>query len=411
LASPPSRASAARLVATCFLPFAAGYFFSYFYRTVNAVIGPVLVAQLKLDAAALGLLTSAYFIAFAAFQLPLGVLLDRYGPRRVEAALLVVAAIGAVIFGLAHDVTQLAIGRALIGFGVSSCLMASFKANTLFWPTERLAVANGFILAFGGLGATVATLPVEWLLKVLDWRTMFFLLAGMTLLVSAYIFVAVPERGVRAHGAVGEQIRSVLAILRSATFWRVAPVTVTAQATFLAYQGLWAGPWLRDVAGLSADAAATVMFFVASAIILGYGVGGVIIDRLMRAGVRHSTVLIWGVGVFLLTQVPLVLNVTTGSSALWIIFTLLGTNSILGFSYLTRQFAKEQAGRVNSAMNLLVFVTAFAIQAGVGAVISHFTAPGAPFAPHGYQVALAIFFVLQVAGWLWFVVNRRADDP
>jgi predicted MFS family arabinose efflux permease len=191
----------------------------------------------------------------------------------------------------------------------------------------------------------------------------------------------------------------------------VAPVTVTAQATFLAYQGLWAGPWLRDVAGLSPDAAATVMFFVASAIILGYGVGGVIIDRLMRTGIRHSTVLIWGVGVFLLTQVPLVLNVTTGSSVLWIIFTLLGTNSILGFSYLTRQFAKEQAGRVNSAMNLLVFVTAFAIQAGVGAVISHFTPPDAPFAPRGYQVALAIFFLLQVAGWLWFVMNRRAGDP
>ena len=406
-----SRAGLARLVVTGFLPFAAGYFFSYFYRTVNAVIGPVLVAELKLDAAALGLLTSAYFIAFAAFQLPLGVLLDRYGPRRVEAALLVVAAIGAVIFGLAHDVGQLAIGRALIGFGVSSCLMASFKANTLFWPPERLAVANGFILAFGGLGATVATLPVEYLLKVLDWRTMFFVLAGMTLFVAAYIYVAVPERGVRAHGAVGEQMRSVLAILRSATFWRVAPVTVTAQATFLAYQGLWAGPWLRDVAGLSPDAAATVMFFVASAIILGYGVGGVIIDRLMRTGVRHSTILIWGVGVFLLTQVPLVLNVTTGSSVLWIIFTLLGTNSILGFSYLTRQFAKEQAGRVNSAMNLLVFVTAFAIQAGVGAVISHFTPPGAPFAPQGYQVALAIFFVLQVVGWLWFVMNRRAGDP
>ena len=88
------------------------------------------------------------------------------------------AAIGAVLFGLGDTVTQLTLGRALIGLGVSSCLMASFKANTLFWPPERLAVANGFILAFGGLGATVATLPVEWLLKVTDWRTLFFCLAG-----------------------------------------------------------------------------------------------------------------------------------------------------------------------------------------------------------------------------------------
>jgi MFS family permease len=405
-----SRASLARLVVTGFLPFAAGYFLSYFYRTVNAVIGPVLVSELHLDAAALGLLTSAYFIAFAAFQLPLGVLLDRYGPRRVESVLLLIAAAGAVVFGMAHDVGQLAIGRALIGLGVSSCLMASFKANTLLWPAERLAVANGFILACGGLGATVATLPVEWVLKVADWRTLFFCLSAATVLAAAYIRFAVPERGLGPAGHISEQVRSVGAILGSAQFWRVAPVTVTAQASFLAYQGLWAGPWLRDVAGLSPDAAATVMFFVASAIIVGYGIGGVVADRLMRMGVRHGSLLVWGVALYLMVQVPLVLNVTTGSSVLWVVFTLLGTNSILGFSYLTRQFAKDQAGRVNSAMNLMVFVTAFSIQAGVGAVISHFTPPGAPFSPHGYQVALAIFFVLQVAGWLWFVFTRRRDD-
>lgn len=406
-----TRAGLARLVATCFLPFAAGYFLSYFYRTVNAVIGPVLVTELGLDAAALGLLTSAYFVAFAAFQLPLGVLLDRYGPRRVESALLLVAASGAVIFALAQDVTELAIGRALIGLGVSSCLMASFKANTLFWPPERLAAANGFILSFGGLGATVATLPVEWVLKVADWRTLFFGLAGVTLLAAAYIRFVVPETGGGSPESVGRQIRSVGTILRSRVFWRVAPITVTAQASFLAYQGLWAGPWLRDVAGLSADAAATVMFFIAGAMIIGYGAGGVAADRLMRSGIRHATLLVAGVAVYLLVQIPLVLNVTTGSSLLWIAFALLGTNSILGFSFLTRQFASELAGRVNTAMNLLIFLTAFAIQAGVGTVISHFTPPGQPFSPAGYQAALALFFVLQVAGWLWFIIGRRKDDP
>ena len=165
------------------------------------------------------------------------------------------------------------------------------------------------------------------------------------------------------------------------------------------------------MAGLSADAAATVMFLVAAAMILGYGGGGVVADRLMRSGIRHATLLAVGVAVYLLVQLPLVLNVTTGSSLLWIAFALLGTNSILGFSFLTRQFAREQAGRVNTAMNLLVFLTAFAIQAGVGAVISHFTPAGAPFSPSGYQAALALFFVIQVAGWLWFVITRQKDDP
>jgi predicted MFS family arabinose efflux permease len=406
-----AQASLPRLVATCFLPFAAGYFLSYFYRSVNAVVGPVLVAELGLDAGSLGLLTSAYFMAFATFQLPLGILLDRFGPRRVEAVLLLCAAAGAVLFGLADNVAQLTFGRALIGLGVSSCLMASFKANTLFWPPERLAVANGFILAFGGLGATVATLPVEWLLKVTEWRVLFFGLAGLTVLSSFTIWTAVPERDGGASERLGAQVRALGAILGSARFWRVAPITVTAQAAFLAYQGLWTGPWLRDVAGLSADLAATVMFFVAVAIIVGYGVGGMIADRLMRAGIRHRAILTWSVAIYLVVQVPLALNITTGSSILWIAFSLLGTNSILGFSFLTRQYPAELAGRVNSGMNLLVFLTAFAIQAGVGVVISWFTPPGAPFSPAGYQAAFIVCFGLQIAGWLWFVVNRRAEDP
>lgn len=399
-----------RLIATCFLPFAAGYFLSYLYRTVNAVIGPDLVADLGLDAAGLGLLTSTYFITFALFQLPLGILLDRFGPRRVEASLLLCAAAGSIVFALAGDVSQLALGRALIGLGVSSCLMASFKANVMFWPPQRLAVANGFILGFGGLGATVATLPVEWLIKVTDWRFLFFCLGGLTVAASAFIWSAVPDRGAGTGGHLKDQIRAVGAILGSAKFWTVAPITVTAQASFLAYQGLWAGPWLRDVAGLDRDATATVLFFAAAAMIPGYALGGVVADRLMRKGIRHRTLLASAVSLYLIVQVPLVMNVTTGSAVLWVAFVLLGTGSVLGFSYLTRQFPAEMAGRVNSGMNLLIFLCAFATQAGVGAIISWFTPEGARFSQAGHQAALIIVFAVQVAGWLWFVVKRRPDD-
>lgn len=105
-----------------FLPFAFGYFLSYLYRTVNGVAGPLLSHELGLADADLGLLTSTYFLAFGAAQLPLGLALDRFGPRRVEAGLLLIAALGAVIFAAASSLTELAIGRALIGLGVSACL-------------------------------------------------------------------------------------------------------------------------------------------------------------------------------------------------------------------------------------------------------------------------------------------------
>ena len=125
------------------LPFAAGYFLSYLFRTVNAVIGPQIATELALGDNALGLLTSTYFLAFGAAQLPLGMLLDRFGPRRVEAALLVVAACGAAVFALADGLGGLASGRALIGLGVSACLMASFKAFSQCFPVERHASLTG----------------------------------------------------------------------------------------------------------------------------------------------------------------------------------------------------------------------------------------------------------------------------
>ena len=158
------------ILARVFLPFAAGYFLSYLYRTINAVLSPRLAADLHLNASDLGLLTSVYFLTFAAFQLPLGLLLDRFGPRRVEATLLLFAAAGAGLFALGADHTDLMIGRGLIGLGVSACLMASFKAFVLWFPIARLPAINGWMMAAGGLGALAATAPVELALTLTDWR-------------------------------------------------------------------------------------------------------------------------------------------------------------------------------------------------------------------------------------------------
>ena len=122
---------AMRLVLTALLPFALGYLLSFLFRSINAVSAPAFRADLGLDADTVGLLTSAYFLGFSLSQLPLGIALDRFGPRRCSAVLLVVAAIGSLVFGLAGDLAGLTLGRALIGFGVSVALMAAFKANAV----------------------------------------------------------------------------------------------------------------------------------------------------------------------------------------------------------------------------------------------------------------------------------------
>src|SRR5438874_12949942 len=184
-----------------FCPFAAGYFLSFFFRNVNAIISKDLAAEFSLTPADLGFLTSMYLLAFAAFQLPLGVLLDRYGPRRVVAALLLSAAAGALVFALARDLGTLSLGRALIGLGVSAGLMGAIKAFSLWFPLARLATMNGLIIAIGGIGAMSATAPAQALIGPFGWRALFMGLAVLSAVAAGAIFFLVPEKPLPGQGA------------------------------------------------------------------------------------------------------------------------------------------------------------------------------------------------------------------
>ncbi|MCC5812727.1 MAG: MFS transporter [Ectothiorhodospiraceae bacterium] len=404
--------SLSQLIRLVFLPFATGYFLSYLFRSVNAVISGDLQADAGLTAAQLGLMTSAYFLAFASFQLPLGVLLDRYGPRRVEAWLLLLAAAGSLLFALGQGMAGLTLGRALIGLGVSACLMGSFKAFVLWFPVQRLPLVNGWLLAFGGLGAMVATAPVEWAVGVIGWRWVFVLLGLACLGSAALIGGLVPEKRDESVTtlSVSDQIQALGEIFRSDAFWRVAPIALVSQGTSLAVGGLWAGPWLRDVAGMDRSGVATYLLFIAIAITVGFAAWGTITDRLSRAGVPVRRVAMVGVGATCLITLLIGLQVPVNVLLLWVLFSFFATSGTLMYALLTQQFAGAVAGRVNTALNLMVFLGAFGVQWGIGLVIQFWELPGGVgYDPAGYRVAFLLVSVLQVAAFLWFIRPRRGD--
>jgi MFS family permease len=177
-----------------FIPFAFGYFLSYLFRSVNAVIAPELISEFDLTASQLGLLTSVYFLTFASLQIPIGVFLDRFGSRRVNAALLILASIGAFIFSKADSFQALLLGRAFIGFGVAACLMSSIKIFSQWFPKEKLPEMTGRIMFIGGLGAISATAPIEFALTFTGWREIFGVLCILTILVSAIVFMVAPNK-------------------------------------------------------------------------------------------------------------------------------------------------------------------------------------------------------------------------
>ncbi|HHW78945.1 MAG TPA: MFS transporter [Xanthomonadaceae bacterium] len=398
--------SPAAVVLRIFLPFAAGYFLSYLYRTINAVLSPYLVAELGLSATDLGLLTSVYFLTFAAFQLPLGMLLDRFGPRRVEATLLLFAAAGAGMFAFGGGLVELVVGRGLIGLGVSACLMASFKAFVLWFPAARLPAVNGWVLAAGGLGALAATAPVETALRLTDWRGLFAGLAGLSFAVALCLVLAVPEQ--RRNPAPPDgwraQWRGVGDIFRDRAFWTIAPSSVVSQASFLAVQGLWAGPWLRDVAGLDRTMAADYLFWIAAAMVGGFLGMGQLTYRLSRYGIPPVAVAAGGMALFMFVQLALLFE-WGPLLPLWMSFGFFGTSGVLNYAILTQAFPPALAGRVNTALNLLVFVAAFAGQWGMGAIIDRWPAAGGGYAAPGYRLAFGLALALQLLSWAWLLAK------
>lgn len=402
---PAPRANLLRI----FLPFAIGYFFSYLYRVVNAVIAPDLVADLGLNSGDLGLLTSTYFLTFAAFQLPLGVLLDRFGSRKTEACLLVFAAIGAFVFAKAESVSGLIIGRALIGFGVSACLMAAFTAYVIWFPRERLPLINGVQVAVGGLGALMGTTPVESTLQITDWRGLFTVLAVFTLAAAATIFFVVPDRRVEGMGAgLKDQLRGVVTVFTSPVFWRIAPWAVMSSGTFLAIQTLWAGPWLRDVTGFDRMNVANGLLWVAAAMTVGFALLGAVAERLSRLGIKPLHVAVCGMSVFMVIQTLIILEWTSITLLLWILFGFFGTTGMITYAFLSQSFPAHLAGRVNTGLNLMVFVVAFGGQWGIGEVINLWpTAADGGYAPIAYQAGFGLMLAPQVISALWFMVAKK----
>ena len=389
-----------------FLPFALGYFISYFFRNVNAIIEADLVGDLGFSAASLGLLTSVYFISFASFQLPLGLLLDRFGPRRTESVLLIFAALGALIFSMAESLSGLILGRLLIGFGVSACLMASFKAYVLWFPPDRLPLMNGLQMVAGGLGAMSATVPLRTALEFTDWRGVFLILSGLTLFSALVLWLVYPEKeGSAGPVPMKKQLEGLKTVLTSRPFLAIAPLVMFSQSAQMAIQGLWAKPWLRDVAGLDEAECANHLMWMMAAMMAGFFLLGLLSERLYHARkVSPVTVGVSAMSVFIVLQLLMALGWTAQPMLLMTAFSFFATAGILPYAGLSQIFPKDLSGRVSTSLNLTVFLGAFAVQWGLGEIISLWPTQGKGYAPESYGAAFGSLAASQLFGLLWFIV-------
>lgn len=391
-----------------FLPFAGAYFLSYFFRSANAVIGPELARDLGLSAGDLGLLTSTYLLAFCLAQLPLGMLLDRFGARRVEAALLLFAAAGALLFALADSMAGLATARAIIGLGVSACLMAAFKAFSQWYPPDRQASLTGWMMTSGGLGALAATAPLEALLHLIGWRELFFVLAATTLLSAASLFFGIPEKPAESHAPVdglATQWRGVKTVFASPHFWRFAPLGLAMTGGFMAVQGLWSIVWLMQVNGYSRAEAADHLAAMSFAMLFTYIGIGLLATRLARRGLPPIRLLAGGVGLSIVMLGLITFEVISATPVLWVAYGVCAGFGTLGYSQTAAGFPLQLAGRATTTYNLMVFAGGFGAQWGMGVLIDLLNARGLNGAD-ALRVVFVVLLTLQVVAYGWFLFSR-----
>jgi predicted MFS family arabinose efflux permease len=394
-----------------FLPFALGHFLSSLLRTVNAVLAPTLLTTMALTPAQLGLLTSAFFFAFALAQLPVGVALDRYGPRRVQLVLMSLATLGTLLFGRGQNFTELMCARAIMGVGLGGCFMSAVKAISTWIAPAKLPSVQGYLIAAGGLGAAAATLPIRLALQYTDWRGLFASLAALVAIVGLLIFLLAPE-GRRGAPRKPMTLGVLLDVYRDPGFRDTISLMLVPHAVFFGVQGLWVGKWLSDVAGLSDAEVAYLLYLSMAAVIFGAIGVGMLTEWAGRRGVAPLQVAGLGVALFVAVQGAMLLGGAGAARQLPVLFSLFGTITGLEYAIVAQRMPAALTGRAATCLNLLIFVGAFVVQAGFGLILGCWS-PNLlhQYPPQAYQAAFAVLIALQLPGLIGYFLRRRRAAP
>ncbi len=268
-----------------FFVLAGMFFFSYLYRTAPAVIAPYLSQEFSLGAERLGLLSSIFFYVFAAAQIPIGPALDSIGPRIVVTFLGMIGACGSLLFALGPSYNICLLGRGLTGLGMSGMLMGTLTVVANWYPPQSFATRAGLVVALGTLGALVGTFPLAVLVGHIGWRGSFVLFFAVNLILAIGVWATVrdhPPSSPVTPGLSKEKFKvaeAIRMVLGTPSFWPISILTFFTIGSFLAILGLWGGPFLMDVFGMTPVGAGSILSWIAMGYIMGSPLVGWVSDR------------------------------------------------------------------------------------------------------------------------------------
>ena len=395
-----------------FCVFAFGFFISNLLRSITATLTPVLTSEFDLSAGNLGLLAGGYFLGFSLMQIPAGLLLDKYGPKKVVAYLLLIALVSTISFAFAKSFTGLLISRFFIGVGVAACLMGPLTGYRVWFEDKYQQRANSWMLMVASFGFVISTLPVQILLPIIGWRSIFLIISILILLSIILILIFAPSWN---NNVQNQNIQSSENTGRLSDVWKnkffisLIPLAFLNYGGVQAIQTLWAGPWMLNVAGYSPLESATGLFWINIIMLFAFMFWGYILPKFSSLGIDSMKIVKIGLPI---SYIVLFCIIIMGQKAGAMMFTLYILSSIvlsLTQPALALSFPQNLAGKSLTSLNVFIHSGTFFVQWGIGLLIDLSKNMGANIIT-SYKISLSIFLILCILSYIFFIFFNKNEN-
>lgn len=408
----PARSRRGGLVATV-ATLSVAYIVSMFLRNSVGVIAPDLAQDLTLSAPQIALVSSIYFFAFVAAQIPIGVVIDRYGPKRCMLVCAAVTVLSTLLFAAATSFATMVVARVLMGLGTSCFLMAPLVLYARTFPPERFPILTGIQLGVGALGGLIATAPLAFATAAVGWRTSFAVMAAATAAVGLLILVLIRNDGNHRPAdapaeTLGDALRGVVQAWRCPDVGRLFALNLTAYSSYVLVVGLWGGPYLTHVYGFSLTERGTLLFVPALTQVLGMLAWGAS-DRLFRG---YKRAVFAGSG---LTTILLLIVGLTGRlppAALWVWFGLFGASAAVTpvlIAHGKTLFPPALVGRGMTLLNIGLMGGGFVSQLVSGFVVNLFPSSEGVYPTAAYQAIFLLQALFSIVGLIVYSGSREPN--
>ena len=389
-----------------FLVFAFGYFLSCLLRAVTATLSPVLSSEFNLNAGDLGLLAGGYFLGFATMQIPLGYLLDNYGPKKIVSAFLLIAIIGTLSFAVAQNFSGLLISRVLIGIGVSACLMGPLTGYRIWFKDKYQQRSNSWMLMVASLGFVFSTLPVQILLPFFGWRYIFFTIAGLIVICIFLLFIFLPNWKNQNSTKITNKSGNLSEVWSNKFFQSTIPLGLFNYGGIMAIQTLWAGPWMVRVTGYTPLESATGLFWINVTMLIAFLIWGYLLPKI-SSSVKDAVKLI-KLGLPISYIILFILIILGEKAGVFLITFYILTSIVLSLAQpaVAMKFPTNLAGKSLTSFNLLIFVGTFIVQWSIGLLIDISRNYGFDEVK-SFQISVMVYLLICILSYSYFVFRNR----